>query len=364
MANKYYTDDLAERTADLGGNAIINGNFEIWQRGETFTSIADWGVYTADRWEWFSWLSGAAQDVSLDAVADLPTEDGSGVVEELCMLIKCTTADASIISTDYAMMRQRIEGTVFKKFQGVYGTISFWVQSSKTGTYCVGLRPYNTAQSYVAEYTINQASTWEKKEITINFNYKDSTAYDQSYWKYDEQEGIQLDWMLTAGTSWQTAPDTWDGDGSPATANQVNFFETINNEFRLARVQFELGKIASPFKFRQPEQELALCQRYFLNIGTKATFPGHATTTTGLWATATFPVEMRVAPTFSYPAAIGSYRVIYAGSNAVLTSLSMSLSGTASALLVGGCAAILSQGDGCSIYNSSADAELFFDAEI
>jgi hypothetical protein len=45
--------------------------------------------------------------------------------------------------------------------------LSFWVQSSLTGTYCATLINSAGDRSYVAEYSIAVANTWEYKTIYI-----------------------------------------------------------------------------------------------------------------------------------------------------------------------------------------------------
>jgi hypothetical protein len=70
-------------------------------------------------------------------------------------------------------------------------------------------------------------------------------------------------------------------------------------------VQLEAGTTASPFEYRQYGTELALCQRYYLQLsgsgsGTQAAFASGLSTSTsqGVYAII-FPVAMRAAPSAS-----------------------------------------------------------------
>ena len=46
-------------------------------------------------------------------------------------------------------------------------TVSFWIKSTKTGTYCFSLNQPDGSRVYVKEYTVDASNTWEKKIITI-----------------------------------------------------------------------------------------------------------------------------------------------------------------------------------------------------
>ena len=70
--------------------------------------------------------------------------------------------------------------------------LSFYVKSSVTGTYGVGLANNAETENFVAEYTINSANTWEKK--TINIPVRTSGT-----WLTDNSVGIGVRWDLGSG---------------------------------------------------------------------------------------------------------------------------------------------------------------------
>ena len=75
----------------------------------------------------------------------------------------------------------------------------------------------------------------------------------------------------------------------------------ISGTWQLGLVQLELGPNATGYEYRQYQQELALCQRYYQTIS-NANFIGSATT--GLGGAVQFCVNMRTAPSFSASAAL------------------------------------------------------------
>ena len=68
-------------------NAIINGNFDIWQRGTSFAApaLAD---YHADRF--YHVIAGAAVH-TVSRSTDVPTYAQSGVKSNYSLLVDCTT---------------------------------------------------------------------------------------------------------------------------------------------------------------------------------------------------------------------------------------------------------------------------------
>ena len=176
-------------------NIIINGDMSIAQRGTSQTSAgSSSGSYqTIDRFKFFNINLGA---FTQSQSTDVPT--GQGFAKSMKM--DCTTADASPSSADALFLSQFVEGQNLQYLK--YGTssaesltVSFWVKSNKTGTYCFDLRNLDNSKLISKSYTISSADTWEKKTIT----YAGDTA---SVFANDNGSSLQCNFWLGAGTDY------------------------------------------------------------------------------------------------------------------------------------------------------------------
>ncbi len=235
--------------------------------------------------------------------------------------IDVTTGDAVKDASDFYGIEQRIEGLSaiplgFGTSDAVSVTISFWVKSAKTGIHSVALQNSAVDRSYVAEYTVSVADTWEKKNVTIA---GDTTGT----WLKDTGIGVAVIFALMSGTDKDTTPGSWQGGDFKASTNQVNVMDSNTNNFFLSQVQLEVGTAVSAFQVRSFGEELALCKRYFQktfpyavapasNAGAEGqlqyqcVFAGASKNYKYIWD---LPVQLRIEPvtqTFYNPAAAGS----------------------------------------------------------
>lgn len=244
-------------------NAIINGAFNIKQRGSAGTGITD-GTFVADRFFWST--AGAGVFDSNSASTDVPTVAEAGRLFNYSLLIDCTTADGALAAGDVYGVGYIIEGYDWAHFAQRAFTLSFWVKSTKIGTFCVGFTNGGLDRSYVAEYTVNVTNTWEKKTITVTASPSAGT------WDYVAGGGLRIVWTIAAGSTFHaSAAGAWENGNFIATANQVNGADSNTNDFRITGVQLEAGSFATEFEYRDFATELALCQRYYeksYDIGT------------------------------------------------------------------------------------------------
>jgi hypothetical protein len=280
----------------IGGfkNAIINGDFNIWQRGTSFSGIAaGGGTYTADRWRDTS--ASTAAVFTCNQSTDVPTVAQAGRLINYSMHYDCTTADASIAAGDMFAVVQVIEGFNWLPLAQKPFTLSFWVKATKTGTYCVSFRNSVGDRSYVAEYTINASNTWEFKTITV------PPSPSAGTWNYTNSTGLFVGWALLCGSTWQTTANSWNTGNFVGTANQVNAADSTSNDFRIAGVQLEAGPSATQFESRQHGVELALCQRYYTTIPVtmSTVFLSYYGGTAAVSQHYHYPVAMRTTPTLS-----------------------------------------------------------------
>lgn len=249
-------------------NAIINGDFNIWQRSTSFGSVPH-GTYTADRWV-YGKTSAAVHDILRST--DLPTVAQVGRLLIYSYHLDCTTADAAVAAGDYTLFQQLIEGYNFLPLAQEPFVLSFWVKATKIGIHCVSFCNGGFDRTYIAEYTINVANTWEKKTIAV------PASPSAGVWDYTNGVGLQVRFALMAGTTYQAAAGAWQVGNFLATVNQVNACDNVVNDFRIAAVQLEAGTIATPFEYRKLAEEVALCQRYFEKSYDLETIPGTLTT--------------------------------------------------------------------------------------
>jgi len=243
-------------------NRIINGDMRIDQRnaGAVITGVttATGRVFPVDR-------TGFANQTDGVCTTQQSATAPAGFKNSLYATV--TTADASIGVAQYCTLNQRVEG--FNVSDLGWGTadaqavtISFWVQSSITGTYCISIYNSGGARSYVATYTVNVANAWEQKTITI--------AGDTSgTWLSTNGIGFHLNFCLSTGTTYQQAAGAWGTTafaiGSPA---QTQWVSTLGATFYITGVQLEAGAVATPFERVNYTGQLAMCQRYY-----ESTFP-------------------------------------------------------------------------------------------
>lgn len=294
-------------------NRIINGGMTIAQRGTAAVTAA--GARPVDRWAIYI---GVAGTWNVQQVSTAPTGFSNSVRVRV-------TSPSSATASQAAVIQQSIEG--FSVSDLAWGaasaqqvTVSFWVNSSVTGTYCVAVRNGSYNRSYVGTYSITTAGTWEKKSVSIPGDIL-------GVWAKDNSIGIDLSFDLGSGSNFNANANTWTAGNLVKTTSQANFMgaaivsPATSNDFYLTGVQLEVGSVATAFELRPEQVELALCQRYFQRIAADSSGPyaafggGVITSATSALIYSKYPVNMRALPTLSITTPIdvhaqGAWRLV------------------------------------------------------
>ena len=266
-------------------NRIINGDMRIAQRGTSFASTGFSGIFTLDRWR-----TGGGGSTAVATISQSTDTPNNTFLNSL--RVQVTTADTSVGSTDLALLVQSIEGHNVRDLIGNTFTLSFWVKSPKTGTHCACIRNDGQDRSYVLEYTVSVANTWEYKTLTII-----GGLITAGTWNWTNGEGISIGFTLMCGSTYQTTANAWQTGSFSGTANQVNIVDNTANNFYITGVQLEAGSVATPFERRSYGQELALCQRYYQTVRL-GSYNNNASSIT-IGGSITFPVKPRATPTMA-----------------------------------------------------------------
>ena len=280
----------------IGGrrNLIINGAMQVAQRGTSTSSYTSDGYSVCDRWM-YRVSSLGTWTISKDTSV-VPSGFGSSTKWQ------CTTADASPAAGDTLTFSQRLEGQDLQQLKkGLASaeqvTLSFWVRSSKTGTYIVELYDADNTRHISKSYTIDSADTWEYKTITYAGDTTGQLANDNG-------RSLDVNFWLGSGTNFTsgTLATSW---ASVTNANravgQVNLGDSASNNWYITGIQLEVGSVATPFERRSYGEELTACQRYYYEYSSKHVAFGFATQANQwMYVRFTFPTTMRSAPSVTY----------------------------------------------------------------
>lgn len=197
--------------AGVAKNLIINGGFDVWQRGTSFTSLGN-QAYSADRW-----TTGGNNYNNITVSRVSAAVDGF----QYAMRMLSTYAGATTLA-----LYQRIEFNG-QFYNGQELTFSFWARASKATT----MRAHRLYDGvgYVTGYdTVNVTTSWQKFTVTKTISGMTATpSYMRTFFASDTADINNGDWIEVTG------------------------------------VQLESGSTASDFEYRLPAEELALCQRYY-----------------------------------------------------------------------------------------------------
>lgn len=284
-------------------NRIINGGMAVSQRNGTSSVNISSDAYSLDRW--LNRVSGGGIITNQQTTSVVPT--GQAYAAALTV----QTADASIAAGDVYDFEQRIEG--FNTADLGWGTanaqtvtLSFWVRSSVTGTYGVGIQSAAYTRSYVTTYTVNAANTWEFKTLTI----PGDTGGTQNV---GNGIGVGVCFDLGSGSNSNTTAGAWGaGGGFFRTSGCVNWIANAGATFYLTGVQLEVGSAATPFERRQYGTELMLCQRYYWTSTQSGVSASQRMFLSNTGSTVRFfhsyyPVTMRANPTITGTVTAGTF---------------------------------------------------------
>ena len=274
--------DIADQQENLGGavapyvgakNYIINGNFDFWQRGTSFTFASGGATtsrYTTDRWSY-----GGESGFTISRQTAVNT--GSSYALRL-------QRNAGSTSTGDQFLAYVLESSMAQQFAGKTATLSFYLRKgadySGSSTYALLRTGTGTDEGVSAMYMSN----WAGYVQTIKTQVPTTTSTRYSFTFTIPSNVKELGFLIGYASASGTAG--------------------ANDWIEYEQMQFEIGSQATPFSRTGGSigGELALCQRYYYRFGGATGYERFSTLATGasstsLTATITAPTTMRVAPT-------------------------------------------------------------------
>ena len=274
-------------------NLLINGQFDIWQRGTTSSSTNSSGYLSADRWRFEA--SGATYTTSRQAFAPGQTDVPSN--PKYYLRFNVTTAN------DNTGITQRIEDV--DSVQGEH-TLSFWAKGTNPAGGSIQvtlLQDFGSGGSSIVSAqigTFSVSGTWTKKTITFTpTSISGKTIGTSSYFKISIRQ--------------PSADDT-----------------TTAWALDIANVKLEAGSKATDYQRVGFTEELTRCYRYYRRFGANGALPtpgtynrlsiGYSPSSTEVRFPFQLDPPMRISPVNSnfsksgsfsiQPGTIGSYSLV------------------------------------------------------
>lgn len=220
-------ETVEQQQAHLGlgrKNIIINGNFDIWQRGNTISGTGYY--YACDRFQGYGYGTNTSTISKQEFnYGEFPSE----VPADYYMRVTSTQS--------HPYFRHTIEHP--KRYSGKTMTYTLWARSDTNVSLNPGIVIFHSGgYLYASEVnrTTNRKDFWwdltsEWKKYKVTFKMPDLSAYT-----FTENNYFAVEHAATTG---------------------------ITGSIDIAQVQLELGEQSTPFEYRSVGEELALCQRYY-----------------------------------------------------------------------------------------------------
>lgn len=242
-------------------NLVINGNFDVWQRGTSFTTTS---VYNADRWINFA---GGTTSPTITVSRQAFTQGQADVPNNPRYYLR-SVVTAGSGTTEVAQMNTRVENA--RLVSGKTVTMSFWAKADASKNIAVEFRRHygytgspSTETTKISVTTCALTASWKKFVITTKF----PSDADKTYSTAEDHFWGPIFWF-TSGSSYN---------------DRNNSLGSQSGTFDIAQVQIEYGDKATDFENRTFAEELKLCQRYYEKSYDVDVVPG-TNTATGMTA--------------------------------------------------------------------------------
>jgi hypothetical protein len=262
--------------------AIINGNFDVWQRGTSFTGTPPY--YTADRWQGFrvGGVSGAT----------FSRQDTNKLINSsYYMRVQRNSGNSS---TSVIIFGTALESPISYLFRDSRVTLSFYARKGSD---------YSGSSSTLAAGIIERTVENEPLTTVATFSHSNNFTLTPSWTRFTFTTPPLSSNLNTLKVAFHFTPT--------GTAGGNDFYD-------ISQVQLNIGDIAFPFYPKSYHQEYLDCLRYYkrlTNDGTstyKRICMGNWGTSTTGYLFYTNEVPFRVIPSLSY-SNISHLRVLLEG---------------------------------------------------
>lgn len=292
--NAFLAPSLA---TSAGKNKVINGGFDVWQRGTSFALAASTSMtYVADRWATTTFAN------------------------EACTFSRQATNDTTNLpNIQYCLRFQRNSGqtgTAGMPLSNAFETVNTIPLAGQTVTMSFYARKganYSATSSILTSYIITGTGT-DQNPVTAGYT----------------GSNVSINTNNTLTTTWQRF--TLTGTLPATTTEMAAYFAFVptgtagaDDYFEVTGVQVELGSSATTFARNSAsyQGELAACQRYYYRLQTGTGFQlglGSAINTNVVETTVYFPSTMRTAPSIDQATGTNFYAWNLAGSTQTFNS--------------------------------------------
>ncbi|WP_081955329.1 carbohydrate binding domain-containing protein [Pseudomonas lutea] len=264
--------EALDATANLmTKNFLINGNFDIWQRGVSQT-VAGFG--SADRWNMGH--SGGSKTASLQ-------EFPFGSLVPLARFFCRHVVVGGSAAADFTIMSQAIED--LQRYSSGQYTVSFWAKADAARSISIEVvQSFGTGGSPSSAVTgigstkIAVTTTWNKYSVTVTL------------------PSISGKTLGTNGDA-TLVLNVWYSGGT-GNNSRTGSLGVQSGTFDIAQIQLEKGAHATAFQVQNYSDIVLQCQRYY-QAGS-ITFAGYSTTGVANAFTVKLPVVMRVVPSIAW----------------------------------------------------------------
>jgi len=255
-------------------NFIINGNFDIWQRDTTHTTL---GYGSDDRW-YVDFVGSTFTNDKRDHIV------GQTTVPDNPLTFSRTAVVTVAGNGNFCNKQQRIEDA--SSLSGETVTLSFYAKADA---------PKNISVEFVQHFGTGGAPSADVTGTGVN-----KIAITADWALYTVTVAIPSVSGKTFGTDVNdyTAVLFWFDAGADFNA-RTDTLGQQNGIFNLSHVQLEIGSTASPFEVRHMTDELHLCLRYYTGDSNWIMFSGDVTVANNYTAHGNFAEEMRAIPSIT-----------------------------------------------------------------
>jgi hypothetical protein len=324
-------NQLTPRINNLETNILLDGGMDFWPEGTSRAFINNGAGYGSSMFKFYNLNTGITITNSKDSA--VPTSQ-LAASNTLSKTAAGTLSASTITQHDYVIEASDVLNIYKQDF-----SVIFWVKSSVASTRSVAIRNSTATHSFVQNYTINSANTWELKVI----KYSALETCPGLIARDPGSVGVFLSFPVVNGSTAQTATlNQWiSGSFTSSTGQDTTWLTGTNHNFSISGAMVLPGDWtslqANPLAYtylragKNYADEFNMISRYIEVTAAGAQLGGgFSNNTTVANFILLFKVLKRVAPTITYSNTTG-FRYSNATNNYNATNITTTVSGTFSA---------------------------------